>query len=333
MKKKIFVFIVIALLLPLNFIFSACEIIIKDKNKIDFIVDNSIYATIETNGNEELNFPENPIKENYIFDGWYYDNVTFSNEFNILKFRTENLEKNIRVYCKWTKNFKINYVLNGGINNPLNPIKIESDKEYCLYFPTREYFDFVGWYTESSFENKVEKIQNIDNDITLYAKWKLNGYNFGIIDISGEGSCFTTLPYTLTDTFLPGETITIPLLFKLAKASEPAYYLVGIKDEKNILEPAFYFVCGTVTYVIKNNKTYVLSDSANFETPGIENYDQYVGCITSGQLIEIVIQSKVNDKYSGKINPKITCTIALIQQANLTQENAKTLLLDEILKN
>ena len=42
--------------------------------------------------------PTNPTKQNYIFDGWYIDNVTFTDEFTSLTPVTQN----ITVYAKWT---------------------------------------------------------------------------------------------------------------------------------------------------------------------------------------------------------------------------------------
>ncbi len=74
--------------------------------------------------------------------------------------------------------YSIVYVLNGGENNLANPVKITNAKEFVLKNPTREYCDFLGWYTETTYENKIVAIKNIKKDITLYAKWKLNNNYF-----------------------------------------------------------------------------------------------------------------------------------------------------------
>lgn len=74
--------------------------------------------------------------------------------------------------------FSIEYVLNGGENNFANPVKITNTKEFVLKNPTREYCDFMGWYTETTYENKSLTLKNIKQDIVLYAKWELNNNYF-----------------------------------------------------------------------------------------------------------------------------------------------------------
>ena len=41
------------------------------------MIDDEIYHTVETTGNEKINFPENPTKTGYNFDGWFYDEGTW----------------------------------------------------------------------------------------------------------------------------------------------------------------------------------------------------------------------------------------------------------------
>jgi uncharacterized repeat protein (TIGR02543 family) len=50
---------------------------------INFEVDGSTYNTITTTGNEEIKTPDNPEKEGYIFDGWYFDKDNWQNQFTI----------------------------------------------------------------------------------------------------------------------------------------------------------------------------------------------------------------------------------------------------------
>ena len=45
----------------------------KVEFKVDFIVDDAVYATINTNGEEVIKMPNDPEKEGYLFDGWYWD--------------------------------------------------------------------------------------------------------------------------------------------------------------------------------------------------------------------------------------------------------------------
>ena len=54
---------------------------VVEKYTISFYVDNKIFSTIETSGNEILTLPNAPQKENYSFKGWYFDNESFEDVF------------------------------------------------------------------------------------------------------------------------------------------------------------------------------------------------------------------------------------------------------------
>ena len=41
---------------------------------INFIADGAVYAKISTKGKEAIKLPDNPTKDGYVFDGWYFDN-------------------------------------------------------------------------------------------------------------------------------------------------------------------------------------------------------------------------------------------------------------------
>lgn len=65
------------------------------------------------------------------------------------------------------------YALNGGTNHPDNKTLIhESDFPVILSVPSREGYNFAGWYTDSSFSNKVTVLDNsMLSEIVLFAKW------------------------------------------------------------------------------------------------------------------------------------------------------------------
>ncbi len=70
MKKK-FLFV---LLLVFAFVGKLVHRLRKVDFKLNFIVAGEVYDTISTNGKEAIKLPDNPTKEGYIFDGWYWDN-------------------------------------------------------------------------------------------------------------------------------------------------------------------------------------------------------------------------------------------------------------------
>ncbi len=72
--------------------------------------------------------------------------------------------------------YTITYYLNGGTNSTLNPSSYTaSSGTITLYSPTRSGYTFGGWYTESSFSNKISTISaSAKKNYTLYAKWTAN---------------------------------------------------------------------------------------------------------------------------------------------------------------
>ena len=78
--------------------FVACN---KVEFKIDFIVDDVVYATVETNGEEVIKMPEDPDKEGYVFEGWYWDEGTWEKAFTANSLLDAPLSSNMRVYAKF----------------------------------------------------------------------------------------------------------------------------------------------------------------------------------------------------------------------------------------
>lgn len=114
-----------------------------------------------------------PVKEGYIFAGWYVDSSCNVLITEIAQGRTGN----ITLYAKWIKDesfkaHKITYELNGGINSAENPDYFIEGKDVILKDASKNGFVFDGWYTTSDFKNKVTSVpSDTKEDIKLYAKW------------------------------------------------------------------------------------------------------------------------------------------------------------------
>ncbi len=116
-----------------------------------------------------------PVRENYSFQGWYTDKALTT---KIKKIPKHSVGK-IHLYAKWGPPvYQITYTLNGGSNHEANPDTYSYETEVVLQNPVRDFFSFQGWYTESTFENRVDRIPaGSMGDITLYAKWYLAALN------------------------------------------------------------------------------------------------------------------------------------------------------------
>lgn len=149
---------------------------VVEKYTISFYVDNEIFSTIETSGNEILTLPNAPQKENYSFKGWYFDNESFEDELTADFYENIALKSDVNVYAYYElvneepKEFKVSFDSNGGskVGDVVTSI-IESEP-----YTTRDGYTFLGWYLEESFINKVTFPFEVTKDQTLYAKWEEN---------------------------------------------------------------------------------------------------------------------------------------------------------------
>ena len=69
--------------------------------------------------------------------------------------------------------YRVNYILNGGINIWMNPdFYEEEDLPITLHVPARSGYNFAGWYLESNYRTKVTQLtEDTLGDVTLFAKW------------------------------------------------------------------------------------------------------------------------------------------------------------------
>ncbi|MBQ4406893.1 MAG: InlB B-repeat-containing protein [Bacteroidales bacterium] len=128
-------------------------------------IDN---PTIYTSGT--LTLPT-PTRDYYTFDGWYQGNTKITS--------ISGITADITLTAKWTlTEYKITYNLNDGTlpDGTANPTTytVESST-ITLPTPTRNYYDFDGWYDSDNFEegNVITTIDPADThaDVELYAKW------------------------------------------------------------------------------------------------------------------------------------------------------------------
>ena len=154
-----------------------------------WILESDYIITYELNGG--TNAPENPasynvetetitlkdpVKTGYTFEGWYKaEDFTGGAVTKI----TQGSTGDITLYAKWEPvSYTITYELEGGTNAPENPAGYNVETEtITLEAPTKDKYDFKGWYKDAEFTTQVTEIpQGSTGDITLYAKWELESY-------------------------------------------------------------------------------------------------------------------------------------------------------------
>lgn len=173
--KKVSLFMVISLLTLISVVFLfACNPSQPKDNEytIAFNSNGGVQNfNIKTDGKSTVDLPS-PSKEGYVFEGWFYDDNSFENEFVTNSLVTNPISKNITVYAKWRPaqfEYTVTYDTNGGSDIPSLSV-LEGDS-LNLPSPTKSRFIFEGWYTASDLTTQFNATTMPSQNITLYAKW------------------------------------------------------------------------------------------------------------------------------------------------------------------
>ena len=139
-------------------------------------------------------------KTGYEFLGWYTDDV-YSNQ--ITEIGSDEIDDKVLFGKFEPKVYSMIYNLNGGVNNDRNPSTYTTDAEVRLYNPTRDGYDFGGWYYDSSFNNSVSSpfIAPPENT-TVYARWTVKTYSITYVDGGDTNENPATYAYGTTTTLL-----------------------------------------------------------------------------------------------------------------------------------
>ena len=99
--KKLLLLILVSLLVLASIVgFVSCA---KTTPKVDFIVDGEVYASVNTKGNESIELPEDPVKDGFNFEGWFFDVDVWENPFTKDSLVETKLTESIAVYAKWSE--------------------------------------------------------------------------------------------------------------------------------------------------------------------------------------------------------------------------------------
>lgn len=159
-----------------------------------------------------------PTKEGYTFVAWYKNKHFIGDEVTQININ----DKNVELFAKFERGYKITYELNGGINEENAANRFYVDEEFKTPIPIKTKARFDGWYVDEAltilFEEKINT--GISSELKLYAKW-VNLYSIEYELRDGE------LPVDYLSLYEPGvgEVLPIP-----AKAG---YNFMGWSDQEN----------------------------------------------------------------------------------------------------
>lgn len=145
-------------------------------NVINYAITYHLDDGVNASGNPaEYNITSNislqsPTKENYTFLGWYLDENYTTKVTNI----NSNYKGELNLYAKWSiYDYEIVYHLDGAVVINPNPSGYDDGNvEIVLQDINRAGYDFLGWYSDSSYTTEIESIAaNSTGKIDVYAKW------------------------------------------------------------------------------------------------------------------------------------------------------------------
>ena len=111
--------------------------------------------------------PADPVKDDYVFKGWYVD----SNCVTPWNFDTDIVTGNITLYAKWVSACTVTFS-NTGDSSVASQVVGYGDYAEEPTAPTKSYYEFAGWFTEMECTTEWDFANDkVTEDITLYAKW------------------------------------------------------------------------------------------------------------------------------------------------------------------
>ena len=222
------------------------------------------------------------------FIGWYLDHDATS-------VKVEKIEKgstgDIILYAKWEDIVvpdvysKVNYVLNGGTNNPSNPSEYLEGVSTMLYPAEKAGYVFKGWSKEEGSNSYITSISELTSgEITLYANYDYAVYSISY-DLQGgawgnkaefTGSAATSIATTAKDGFWGGAYASD--IFLNPASSDPAAVwsfrvgigysdVMGVYSVMSIADQGKSFDETNVEYVITISGSYSkYSSTADFRS-------------------------------------------------------------------
>ena len=178
-----------------------------------------------------------------------------------------------------------------------------------------------AWFTDKKESTSNITFGNILLDVTGASAGENGELKFNITR--------NEVTTTTNSKVMPGDIVNIDLTVGLKTNSQPAYYLLKLTDKTNkVFENSIYFSDGTVD----NSNNLIV-----YQTDGTTSWEQndatktttkMVGKITNSDKHNISIKAEISRDYEEENSKtEIICDIYAIQQANLTESEAKNYLL------
>lgn len=180
MKRSLLVILLVLILATTVVCGVACNKTVKNLN-LSFIVDGEVYSVITTDGESIVAIPDNPKKEGYVFDGWYWDDGVWAKPFTANSLMDAPISSDMAVYAKFSlAEYSIEYEGFDGINP--NKTSLTMNDTFLLQSVEKEGYTFNGWYTDSQKTNKITEVKGVTGNLVLYADFEAIEYKITYVD-------------------------------------------------------------------------------------------------------------------------------------------------------
>lgn len=219
--------------------------------------------------------PERPsgIDADYTWGGWYTDaGLTVPYTFDTMP------SHNLVLYAKWVApTFNVTFDLNGGDGVAPTTQEVKKHKTATsVADPSRQYYNFDGWYTAKEGGERYDWSQPVTSDTTLYAHWSLKPLTYTVRYLDADNN---------NNQLAADKTVTSPALNYKQVISESALAITGYRPDANsksvVLDYdadnniiTFYYtkksaqVSYRVDYVLKDNPTVKVAESKSVTVDG-----------------------------------------------------------------
>ena len=147
---------------------------------------------------------QEPRKTGYTFGGWFFE-PALSTSANVLPTGSTG---NRYLYAKWSPTvYSISYHTDGTMTNPNSNIYTSYNIEstlITLHSPSRDGYDFRGWYLDPGFSTYANSIPASSTGIrNFYARWDIKTYYIHYNNLDGGATNNPSNPSTFTVTSNP----------------------------------------------------------------------------------------------------------------------------------
>ncbi len=130
--------------------------------------NNSETFNVQTEAGNTISEPTSPTQEGFEFGGW----SKTRNGTDRWVFLTEKVSSDVTLYAIWTEilvEHEVRFVLNYA---DATDVTRSTENGFITYVPTREGYDFNGWYTDSDLNRQWNTSAKVTVDgLVLYAEW------------------------------------------------------------------------------------------------------------------------------------------------------------------